>query len=417
MFKRQADATSIDGDRPRAFIKRRPPGHEMEPLGNDDFTAPRQRQPRQGPPNRKGRGAQQRDQDRYRANQNERFQQELSDHFAQKINFADKYREAFTVVGRSGVVSQPDRVVEIETAGVRQVVFDCVEIAKSKKDVFTPDFVPALLHVTAHQVAAKLEHAHMRSTLGSTASEQIPRNHQVVEHVRCASMNTLIGVAGYLDHVGNFMDDTAMVTPYLRRLVRGDSGSSFDPSDIMLHHVPQLYSEAYRSRFLVPPAPAATYQQRIEAIQPYRDEAAIIGIPLPEHDAPGPGPGRDLVDDLRIVQHNILLIQSKYKEIVVSVDVSTGKGSRSQHVAYTEAKPFEQNHVWSALAVDAMDLYVGAAFGFCIDRLLWTGAPLGFDPPDNKIPPEHHLRLARRQMHVVVPGSIHTWVKNLMLRG
>lgn len=391
--KRTLSSTSLDKDLGGKFLKPRDPTdlfERMRPLELSDLVEPKhQSGKRTGPStNRKGRGAKERETLNRRNYTNANAQKDLNDHFAMKMNTVDEFRDAFTVVGTVGPVSSPPRVIEVETAGIRDVIHESVRIAQSKvkADFFTPEFEPALCHVAAHLNASKLQHAHRGSATGSSLYDEVPANLQLNEHVRMVATTTFIGVAGYLESIGRFDDNGSRFTPYLRSLVRNDDIGSWHPEHCMYHHMPQMYTAAYRQTFVDEPT---TEEQR-------NVMRGLRALP--------PDPPRNIITDLAIVQDHMERLGQKFPKCVRSIDVSSGVGSRVQLVAYRPPDAFEPTRVWSPLELEALDLYVGATFGFCRDK---DGLPL---------PPELHPRLISRQIHTSL-GGVSAWINNLMSRG
>jgi hypothetical protein len=392
----------------RFLVKERDPTDYrdiMRPFELSDLVPPKPKGP-SAPPgqkSRKGRGARERDQTRRREVNNSRGAAELSAHFAAKLNVADELREGFSLFGMASSVTTPPREVEIETATVREVVRESIRVAKAKvKDnFFEPEFEPALMHVTAHLVASKLQHAHHGAVTGSSHFEELPGQTRVLEHVRMAATTTMVGIAAYLEHIGRFDFDGVRYTPYLRRLMRNDNIHGWQASDLHLHHTPQIYSNEFRGLMRDPVHGTAERRAIMDQLGIPIPALHLFGQPIP----PVPD-GRDIAADLAIVRRHLDLFSQRFPKCIRAIDIAAGGGSRMQLVAYEPSRDFAPDFVWSPLSLEAMDLYVGAAFGFCKDR--------GVDPP---LPPEFHRRVARSQIHLLVTGALSTWLNNLMSRG
>jgi hypothetical protein len=388
----------------RFLLKERDPTDIMRPLELSDLVPPKPKgaAPAPGQWSRKGRGARERELNRRREVNNARGTAELSAHFAAKLNVADELREGFSLFGMACSVTVPPREIEVETSTVRDVVRESIRVAKAKvKDnFFEPEFEPALMHVTAHLVASKLQHAHSGAVTGSSHFEELPARTRVMEHVRMASTTTMVGIAAYLEHLGRFEFNGVRYTPYLRRLMKNDNINGWQASDLDLHHTPQIYSETFRGLMMSPIH--GTAQRRATMEQ--------LGIPIPALHLAGPPPpipdGRDIAADLAVVRRHLNLFSQRFPKCIRAIDIAAGSGSRMQLVAYEPTRDFAPDFVWSPLSLEAMDLYVGAAFGFCQDR--------GYDPP---LPPEFHRRVATSQIHLLVNGALSTWLNNLMSRG
>jgi len=368
----------------------------MRPLELSDLVPPTRPRSSALPSfNRKGKGSKARGTEQRRGYINNIGKLDLSAHFNMKLNVVDEMREAFSFVGTVGPVTHPPQVIEIETSGVREIVHESIVAVQSKvkENFFTAEFEPALQHVTAHLVAAKMQFAHSGSATGTSQNEELPSAVRMNEHVRMTSTTTLIGIAQYIDSIGRFEIEGVRYTPYLRELVHADSVQVWLGSHFKFHHLPQLYTETYRQ----------TLAQAVPG-----NAAIVAQMENPENYLrmimPG-NTGRDLVRDLATVRFHLEKLSQKFPKCVRAVDVTTGTGSLVQAVAYEPPDGYEPARIWSPLSVEAMDLYIGAAFGFCT---MWPGVPL---------PPALHQRVAKSQIHAIKTGAITTWLSNLMSRG
>jgi len=415
MKRTQSEVSLEETPGRRPFLK--PRGDTMEermrPLEKEDFYPKSSNPSKKSPlskPQRQSQGTQKRRQESRRTYINNGAVSSINAHFNTKLNLADDLAEAFSFVGNQGVPSNPPRVVEIETATVCQVVADSIKMAegKVKAGFFEPEFKPALMHVTAYHVASKLYYAHMTGGLGCTDAEVLPDRHKRMEEVRSTVTTTLAPIAFYVNQIGNFEVDGTLHVPYLRRLRRADTNSSWLPTDIRLHHTDQLYSSTVRDKFgdfgVDVTARAEAANRRIPVRAP-----PIYGVPVdPGFDGPAHmivqalPPGRDLVADIHLVIDTMSRLKVKYDKIISGIDVTGGRGSPIQTVALGLPEAFLPVSVWSPLPLQARDLFIGATLGFCHEF------------HDMAFPPFQHPDCLKVMHHCALTGCIVNWISNFM---
>jgi len=411
----QSEVSLEDTSNRRPFLKPRGDTLEerMRPLEKEDLFPKSTNQSKKSPlskPQRHGQGVQKRRQESRRTYINNGAVSSINAHFNTKLDLADSLAESFSFVGNQGVPSTPPRVVEIETATVREIVSDSIEMAKGKVkgDFFTPEFEPALMHVTAYHVASKLYYAHMTGGLGCTEGEVLPERHKRMEEVRSTVTTTLAPIAYYINQIGNFEVDGTLHVPYLRRLRRADTVTSWQPDDIHLHHSDQLYSGVVRANFGDFGVRADARALAIRSGIPVR-APPIYGVPIdPGYDGPehmivqALPPGRDLVADIQLVIRTMSRLKVKYDKIITGIDVTGGRGSPIQTVALGLPEAYVPASVWSSLPLQARDLYIGAAMGFCREH------------PGLAYPAFQHPDCLKVMHHFALTGCIVNWISNFM---